>query len=87
MESGRSDLAAALFVPPCLLRWPPAAAACRHCPLPSRTAPLTTLSSTSAAQAQHNTLNDHKPAVPAGPQQRLTTEQRVMGTTGEDTWT
>lgn len=38
-------------------------------------------------QARHNTLNDHKAQRPAGPPQRLTTEQRVMGTTSEDTWT
>lgn len=38
-------------------------------------------------QAEHNTLNDHTPKPPPGPPQRLTTEQRVMGTTNEDTWT
>ncbi|PRW44540.1 hypothetical protein C2E21_6537 [Chlorella sorokiniana] len=38
-------------------------------------------------EAQHNTLNDHKAKPAAGPPQRLTTEQRVMGTTNEDTWT
>ena len=43
----------------------------------------------SPQQAQHTHLNDHAPqpkGLPGMPPVRQTTEQRVMGTTAQDTW-